>query len=203
MQGSDEDEEVQAEADPLKRKAKPFKSDMMGKMLASMIKSMTFQPDITMTKKKKVAAAHDDEVEDKALIRRMLKQDKGTMAAGATTDLVTRRKLRDLQASVELLTDAVSKLTGLLTDGTHPRTGLITDNASRGPNGGAAPQRRSMQGAQQEHLLADKFAQHRTGANGKRTTADVTRDLIANGITDTREQMRHIVELQMAGQLAD
>lgn len=102
---------------------------------------------------------------------------------------------------MELLTDTLKKVTTLLTDGTQVRTGLITDGASRGPNGGQAPTRRSMQGTGSE-TWADKFAGRRGENDGKQTTADATADLIKRGITDPRQQMTALLELQHAGQLA-
>lgn len=192
-----------AAANPLKRKATPMDDDLMARMLAMCMKAMTFHPGSSMGRKRVAAAAHDDEAEDKALIKRMLKQkDTGQMAAAtSTTDLLVRRKLRSLEASMELLTDTMKKVTTLLTDGTQPRGGLITDGASRGPNGGAAPTRRSMQGTGSEAWV-DKFAGRRGENDGKKTTAEATADLIAQNITDPRAQMTELLKLQQAGQLA-
>ena len=120
----------------------------MARMLAVCMKAMTFTPGTTMGRKA-VRAAHDDEAEDRALIRRMMQQDKSA-AAGATLAAsqelkVVRRQLRDLQASNELITDTLKKLTGLLTDQAQGR-GLLTDGMSQRNQGGQAPQRRSMAG---------------------------------------------------------
>jgi hypothetical protein len=94
---------------------------------------MVFQPGVTMGKKSKSEdAAHDDETQDRALIKRMLQQHDtkhGDQSASADTKSL-KRQVRDLQASVELLTDTMKKMTGLITDGTFPRA-LVTDARSR------------------------------------------------------------------------
>ena len=110
-----------------------------------------------------------------------------------------RRQLRDLQASNELITDTLKKLTGLLTDQAQGR-GLITDGGAKGSNGGAAPQRRSMSGVGGEQWI-DKYAGTRDNAGGKKTERQATDELIASGVTDPRAQMAHILELQQAGLL--
>ena len=194
----------QAAADPLKRKATPWDDDQMARMLAMCMKAMTFQPGVTMSKRA-VRAAHDDEPEDKALIRRMLQQhDQGQSAgrnlAASRELLVVRRQLRDLQASNELITDTLKKLTGLLTDQAQGR-GLATDGMGQRNNGGQAPQRRSMAGAGGEQWV-DKYAGVRNGqSDGKKTERQATEELVAAGITDPRAQMAHILELQQAGLL--
>ena len=134
---------------------------------------------------KAVAKPHADEAEDKALFREMMQKmlkPKGAQQAATApvTDLKTRRDIRELRASVELLTDTVKKMMGLLTDGAQPRSGLATDRASTTPNGGAAPHRRSLQGTGgSAEQFVDKYAGQRDLNAGKLSEAEFTKQLVA------------------------
>lgn len=191
MQMKDEDGAASA-----KKSAKKSDDDDMGRLFSAMVKAMTYAP--TM------AAQHDDEEEDKALIRRMLRQERGgNMAASKDPiDLKTKRQIRELQASVELLTDTVKKVTNLLTDGGIAVRGLATDKAG-GVNGGQAPARKTMQAG---GMFTDKYADVRSQAKdgrkpGQLTELELNAAMDQEGIKDPTQRMARIIEAQAAGLL--
>lgn len=140
-------------------------------------------------------AEHDDEKEDKALIREMLKKKQGDQKASTVTlDLQTKRDLRQLRASTELITDTLAKVTGLMTDLQAQVRSLATDTP-RGVNGG--PVRRSMQGTGERYI--GKFDGDKT--EQKPTETEFDAQLQAKGITDIRERMKLSFEARAAGQL--
>ncbi len=127
-------------------------------MLKELMNAMTY-PATYAKGKRKQDAAHDDTAEDTALFRKLMKQhDDGTMDAAADRERQLRRRLRTLEASIDLLTDQVGKLSGLLTDRVASQRDLAT-NVSRQHNGGPARKTMSASG---EAWIA-KQAQQRQG----------------------------------------
>lgn len=113
------------------------------KMLKDLMQAMTY-PMTYDSKNKKQHAAHDDEAEDVALFRKMIQQYKGTQDASTDTareKRETMRRLRRMEASMQMLTDTVGKLAGLMTDTVANQRTLGTD-VHRAHNGG--PVRRTM-----------------------------------------------------------
>jgi hypothetical protein len=90
-------------------------------------------------------AAHDDEPEDVALFKRLMRMhDQGDLKASSgrgndhTDDLETRRvrrQLRDMQAGMELITDTLKKQSALLTDLAQKTKALATDSYRPGQGG--------------------------------------------------------------------
>ncbi len=105
-------------------------------------------------------AVHDDEAEDTALFKRLLRMNEhGDVKASAqrrsgTTDdldrLRLRRQLRDLQAGMELITDTLTKQSGLITDLVHKTKNLATDESRSGQGG---PVRRTLAATGLEHFV--------------------------------------------------
>ncbi len=193
MQMKDEDGSASSSA---KKAAKKSDDDDMGRLFSAMVKAMTYAP--TMS------AEHDDEEEDKALIRRMLRQERGgNMAASKSPiDLKTKRQIRDLQASVELLTDAVKKVTNLLTDGGSGVRGLSTDKTAGGVGGGQAPARKTMQAG---GMFTDKYADARNAQQGRKpgqmTELELNAAMDQEGVKDPTQRMARIIEAQASGLL--
>lgn len=180
------------------KKAPKKDDDDMGRLFSAMVKAMTYAP--TMS------AKHDDEEEDIALIRKMLRQERGTTMNASQSnnvvDMKKKRQIRDLQASVELLTDAVRKVTSLLTDTQSGVRGLSTDKAG-GVNGGQAPARKTMQAG---GLFTDKYADARTqGKDGRKpgqmTELELNAAMDQEGIKDPTQRMARVIEAQASGLL--
>lgn len=165
------------------------------RMMALFAKFMGLMAQTDGKGKTALDAEHDDEEDDKALIRQMLKKKQDDQKASTVTlDLQTKRDLRQLRASTELITDTLKKVTGLITDMQAQLRGLATDT-SRGINGG--PVRRSMQGTGERYV--GKFDDDKTATKPTETEFDA--QLQAKGITDVRERMKLSFEARTAGQL--
>lgn len=201
--GHEEEAAATTQKDPKTRKVVPMDDDWMAMFMRAAMKAMTFQPGVTMGRKKQQAAAeHDDEEQDKALIRRMLQKKQGGNMTASANDVQTRRELRELRASVELLTDTVKRMSGLMTDTMQGKRTLATDTQN-GANGGAYPTRRTM--AAHGELWADKYGRNADGTpkqqQGKMTLAQLQQEFKDKNITDTIQQMARTLELQAAGNL--
>lgn len=146
--------------------------------------------------KRKADAEHDDEEEDIKLFKRLLK-NKTKMEASAnqtqTVDIETRRRLRSLEASMELLTDKVSKVVTLLTDAVSKNRGLATDG-NQGGNGGKVAQRKTMQATGESWV--GKFEQK---DNEGKLTPEEAEKLCAG--LDARQALTKKLELMAAGRL--
>jgi hypothetical protein len=142
------------------------------------------------------SAEHPDEDEDTALIRRLLKQDRGEQQASRVVgvDLATKRQLREMRASLELLTDTVSKMSGLLTDVVERNRGLATDQ-NRDKNGG--PVRKTMQATGERFV--GKFDDAKVD-DGKQTEDEIYAAAKAKGL-DERAATALIVQASFEGKL--
>ena len=147
-------------------------------------------------------AKHDDEKEDMALIKRMLKP--GGMSAGRQpADLATKRLERDmsamqkaLDAQGQLLTDAMQKMTGLITDVVASVKGLSTDT-NRGNNGG--PARKTLHATGAERFIGPFDA---TGADDDKAPKEFTMEEIDAALDKTelnaQQRMAKKLELQFS-----
>jgi hypothetical protein len=178
--------------------AKPAKKDQGDQnvhMIGMLLRAMTYMPGMMEGQSK---PKHDDKEQDVALIRELLRKgaDK-PMAASGVVSLEEKRRMRRMEASMQLLTDQVSKLTGLMTDVVHGRRDLATD-AERGANGG--PVRRTLQATTEQWV--EKYGDtalpvKRT--DGKMTDTEINAALDSQGITDPADRIARKVELQRAG----
>ena len=173
--------------------------EVMERMFGMLLRGMTYMPGMMEGQQ----AVHDDEEEDKKLIREMLRKGKKPAMAASTpvVNLEEKRRLRRIEAAMELLTDQVSKLAGLITDSVHSRRDLATD-ANNGANGG--PVRRTMQA----ESWVDKYGETRNGTetkrtDGKMTMAEIEAAMDEQGITDPSDRIARKVELQRAGKVAN
>jgi hypothetical protein len=147
-------------ADAAARKGKPAQdddeddTDAMARLLGRMmLKGMSYPQFSPRSARRRADAAHDDEAEDRALFERLLKQHDKMDAGREIVSLDSRRlrrDIRDLQASIGLITDTLKKQTGLITDLVQQQKNLSTDQ-HRGANGG--PVRRTMAATGQERWV--------------------------------------------------
>lgn len=195
-----------AEARGTQQAAKSTKKDEdpdpMERMFGMFLRAMTYMPGMMDSSKE-----HPDEEQDKELIRNLLRKgtEKGSVAASApVVNIEERRRLRRIEAAMELLTDQVSKLAGLLTDTVHSRRDLATD-AHHGANGGAV--RRTMQATTEQWV--GKYDSVETGTtttrrtDGKMTMQEIEAALDKEGITEPTDRIAKIVNLQLAGKVAN
>lgn len=176
--------------------AKPAKKDQGDQnvhMIGMLLRAMTYMPGMMEGQGK---PKHDDKEQDVALIRELLRKgaDK-PMAASGVVNLEEKRRLRRMEASMQMLTDQVSKLTGLMTDMVHSRRDLATD-ADRGVNGG--PVRRTLQATTEQWVTKYDDTQT-TRTDGKMTDTEISAALDSQGIMDPAERIARKVELQRAG----
>ena len=108
---------------------------MMKHMFRAMLKSMSYPGGF--------ATEHDDEAEDIALFKRLMRQ--GRMDAGSAKKkaenmspelLALQKQMKELSAAMGLITDTLKRQTGLITDLAKGAQGLVTDS-NHGNNGGA------------------------------------------------------------------
>jgi len=182
---------------------KDEKDDPNVHMLGMLLRAMTYMPG--MMAEAAAKKPHDDEEDDKELIRQMLrkgKQSAGVEASRGVVNLEDRRRMRQMEAAMALLTDQVSKLTGLMTDMVHSGRGLATDT-NRGANGGPA-ERRSM------HATTEQWVSKGDGttdppqrrSDGKMTLKEIHAALDAEGISDPAERIARQANLQFQGKIA-
>lgn len=159
-------------------------------------------------------AAHDDEAEDVALFKRLMRMhDQGDLkaSAGRKTVLIdddletrrTRRQLRDLQAGMELITDTLKKQSSLLTDLVQKTKGLATD-AHRPGQGG--PVRKTMAATGLEEFIGPfDVAAHGEKKTVTMSDVDAALDKAGKpvGAKHNLERMAKKIELQMAGIVTD
>lgn len=169
-------------------------------LLKKKLDAMVYPVGRTMAKKRQ-EAAHDDEAEDRALIRRMIKQYKDAdemSASKSPTDLTTQRKLRSIEAAMgemkELLTDVVHAVRDLATDGSQGGRDLATDR-NRQQNGG--PARRTMSATGGD--WRGKF-DGREEEDKRPSLKDIDAALEEEGLDATARMMRKL-EMQWAGQI--
>lgn len=188
-----EDVAAMAAAAKKKEKGDDDDDDIVSRIVGALVKAMSYSPGMAASKE------HPDEEQDKRLIKRLLKQEHGEQDAQSTGDLKTRRELRELRASVELLTDTVKKMANLITDGTQMRAGLATDRQG-GNNGGQAPTRKTMQATGQEDFLGKYDHAVKQGKkDGQLTVAELNAQMDKEGIVDPRTRMARALEAQWAG----
>jgi hypothetical protein len=113
-------------------------------------------------------AAQEDEADDTAFFKKLMKKKGGDQKASTVPDLQTRRWQRTMEASMQLLTDTVSKMAGLITDVEHRTRGLATD-VHRGNNGG--PVRTTMHATGVERWTGKFAAQQPT--DDKQTVEEI------------------------------
>lgn len=179
--------------DPAQDAAKTNDGNMMHKMLGMLMRAMVYPGGAPLDGK------HDDEKEDMALIKRMLKPG-GMSAARQPADLATKRLERDvdtlkksLEAQGQLLTDAMSKMTGLITDVVSTVKGLATDT-NRGHNGG--PVRKTMSATGAEKFIGPFDAS--SVDDGKEPQAFTMEEIdAALGKTEMNAQQRMAKKLEL------
>ncbi len=157
---------------------------------------MTYPPGRTLGKRGKQEAAHDDEAEDVALFRRLMKQytkDDAMNAARTVPDLRQERRLRNIEAAMgemsKLLTDVVHGLRDLATDTTHGRRDLATDS-HRGQQGGPVRKTLSATGTDFRGKYDDQ--------THEQTAAEIDAALDAQGMTDPTQRIA--AKLTLMGQ---
>ncbi len=158
-------------------------------------------------------AAHEDEAEDVALFKRLLRMhDQGDFKASArkgglvTDDLDTRRlrrELRDLHAGMELITDTLKKQSGLLTDLVQKTKTLATDVHRPGQGG---PVRKTMAAGATTFL--GPFDGATSGdKSGKVTLAEINTALDEAGLEvgpkNNLTRMAKKIDAMMAGVVTD
>ena len=185
--------------------AKPVDDDDMTKMLGMFLRAMVYPAGISGAQKA-AAVPHDDEKEDTALFRRLIKQykDKAAMDAAGNDDLAARRtdrRLVKIEAAMGLITDTLKQQTGLITDLVHAARNLTTDAARPGQGG---PVRRSLAATGTERwvtqLEGGGTAQGEMGT--QQTVAQIDAALQAEGV-DIRTQIARKIELAAAGLIKD
>lgn len=180
--------------------------DMMHKLFGMFLRAMVYPAGPMRGKGRRAEAAHDDEPEDRALFRRLIKQyrDKDSLDASGRDDLLTRRmdrRLAKLEAAMELITDTLKQQTGLLTDVVHKARNLATD-AHRPGQGG--PLRRTMQATGTERWVSQlEGGGSEDPDKGKKfTLKEIDAALEDQGLS-IREQMAKKLELSWNGKLKD
>jgi hypothetical protein len=225
LDGAEEDEE-DAEAEllanmmhrMLQRRKGAEKADAAGgtsrkRLLAAMLKAMSYPGGVVRGRKRRAdAAAHDDTAEDTALFERLIRQYKQRGDLNATrqpVDLATRRLERTLDRALEaigLITDQLTRHTGLITDLVHGKRTLATDE-HRTTQGG--PVRKTMHGAGEQWVTKDdKAAQTTEDATDSFTMAQINAALdkdypLGGQQARTRERIAKKLELEMAGKVKD
>ena len=180
--GYHDDEEEAAEDD----------AAMMKHMMKAMLRGMTYPAG-------GFGGEHDDEAEDTALFKRLMRQGKMAAAASRGKQPVTpmmlamQKQLKELSAAMGLITDTLKRQTGLLTDLTKNARNLSTD-AHNGVNGG--PVRRSL--AATGEVWAGKFDDKALDAASKDLQEQMTAldaELDKQGITDPTIRMARKLDL--------
>ena len=162
-----------------------------GKHIKRLVKLMGMSyPGASPSAKKKMAAKHDDVAEDTKLFKKLIQQYRGddTSMDAAREKRETSRRLRRMEASLGMLTDTVSKLTGLITDQMSPRA-LGTD-VNRAHNGG--PVRKTM-------AAGVAWVDKRTGGNGRENTMTAAQQEAALKGLDATARIAQKYEWQSQG----
>ena len=165
-------------------------------LMRAMLRSMAYPTAAPSARRKKADAAHDDEAEDTALFKRLMQQQHASVNASRApvVDIEMKRRLRNLEASMEMLTDNVNKTLGLLTDVVTKNRRLATDG-NQGTNGGTVAQRKTMHAAG-EYWMSKDDARH--NGEGKMTPEEAEKACAGLSV---RDAMAKKFELMAAGRL--